>query len=75
MKVSFECSELIKELKQDIAEFGDDLELYVITEQVAGVTCYKDYDFEKPQVKDHESLKKINAAELMKKYESQNRII
>lgn len=75
MKVSFECTELIKELKQDIEEFGDSLELYVITEQVAGVTIYKDYDFEKPQIKDPESVQRISAADLLKKYESQNRLI
>lgn len=75
MKVSYECSELIEELKQDIAEFGNDMELYVITEQVSGVTIYKDYDFEKPQIKDPESVQKISAADLLKKYEYQNRII
>lgn len=75
MKVSFECSELIKELKQDIAEFGNDLELYVVTDQVAGVTIYKDYDFEESQTNDPESVQRISAADLLKIYEEQNSII
>jgi len=43
--VSFECSDLIEELKEDIAEFGGDLIVEVITEEKEGVTIYKDYNF------------------------------
>ena len=34
LSVSFECTDLIKELKQDIAEFGNNLIVEVITKKV-----------------------------------------
>ena len=34
LSVSFECTDLIKELKQDIAEFGNNLMVEVITKKV-----------------------------------------
>lgn len=40
--VSFDCSELIKELKSDIAEFGGHIILNVVAQDVMGVTLYKD---------------------------------
>lgn len=30
MKISYECSDLIEELKKDIEEFGEDKELYAL---------------------------------------------
>lgn len=75
MKVSYECTELIKELRHDISEFGDNLEVFVITDRAAGVTIYKDYDFELPETSTGEKVEKISAKELLRLYESQNRII
>lgn len=43
--ISYDCSELIEELKADIAEFGGDKMLEVVTEEQEGVTIYKDYNF------------------------------
>lgn len=34
LSVSFECTDLIKELKQDIAEFGNNLMIEVIAKKV-----------------------------------------
>lgn len=56
-KISFECSELIEELKEDIAEFGGDKIVAVWCKGNAGVTLYTNYDF-------IEKEEPINASEL-----------
>lgn len=38
ISVSFECTELIKELRRDIADFGENLIVEVITTQLHGIT-------------------------------------
>ena len=43
MKISYECSELIEELKADIEEFGD-IDMYAIFEKIEEITC-TDYKF------------------------------
>lgn len=43
--ISFECSELIEELKDDISEFGDDRIVAVWCREYQGVTIYTNYDF------------------------------
>lgn len=40
IKISFECSELIGELKEDIAEFGGDKIVAVWCKDNPGVTIY-----------------------------------
>ncbi len=50
MKISYECSNLIKELKKDIAECGD-IDMYAFFEKIEGYTFIANYDFiseEKP---------------------------
>ena len=44
-KISFESSELISELKNDITEFGENITLYVWYKIIAGVKIYVNYDF------------------------------
>lgn len=80
ISVSFECTELIKELRQDIAEFGKNLIVEVITTQLHGITIYKDYNFisddenTKIELKQNEKLVKMPAVELLELYEKENRL-
>lgn len=61
--ISFECSELIEELKDDISEFGGDRIVAVWCREYQGVTIYTNYDFitdDKPLQKTKQSCKKMN---------------
>ena len=81
-KISFECEDLIEELIEDIHEFGNSLEVEVVTTQHCGVTIYKDYnllsegdpenDF---QLGESEALVRISAIELLKLYEEQDAVL
>lgn len=44
MKISYECSDLIEELKEDIAEVGN-FKLWAISSMKLGKRIYTDYDF------------------------------
>lgn len=80
ISVSFECTELIKELRQDIADFGENLIVEVIATQLHDITIYKDYNFvsddenTKFELKQNEKLVKMPAVELLKLYEKENRL-
>lgn len=80
ISVSFECTELIKELRRDIADFGGNLIVEVIATQLHGITIYKDYNFisddenTKFELKQNEKLVKMPAIELLKLYEKENRL-
>ena len=80
ISVSFECTELIKELRRDIADFGENLIVEVIATQLHGITIYKDYNFisddenTKFKLKQNEKLVKMSAVELLKLYEKENRL-
>lgn len=80
ISVSFECTELIKELRQDIADFGENLIVEVISTQLHDITIYKDYNFvsddenTKFELKQNEKLVKMPAVELLKLYEKENRL-
>ena len=45
MKISYDSEELIKELKEDIKEFGADCELFAFFEIVQGFRVLTNYDF------------------------------
>lgn len=46
IKISYECSDLIAELKQDIAEFGEDTMIYVwVKDCDGGIALFTNYDF------------------------------
>ena len=48
--IGFECSDLIAELEQDIAEFGGDTIVCVWYQECDGVTVYTNYDFIEPDM-------------------------
>ena len=78
LKISFEC----EELSADIREFGESLEVEVVTSQCYGITIYKDYNFLSEddlendfQLDDGETLVRILAVELLKLYKEQDAVI
>lgn len=81
VNVSYDCSSLIEELREDIAEFGSNLILEVVVEDVDGVTIYKDYNFieDDPstefELEPGERLIRMTAAALMTAYEVENQVL
>ena len=79
-KISFECSDLIAELKADIEEFGD-FDVLVATSIQEGVTIYKDYNFidDAPgpglELEQDEELIQMSASKLLTFYNIQNEIL
>ncbi|MBD5556833.1 MAG: hypothetical protein HDQ95_16210 [Roseburia sp.] len=79
--ISFDCSNLIEELREDIAEFGGDQILEVVTEEKNGVTIYKDYNFLDGDentsfpLTGNEKLQKMTASALLVLYETENSIL
>lgn len=80
LSVSFECTDLIKELKQDIVEFGSNLMVEVIAKKSYGITIYTDYNFIMDdndtafELEPGEQLVKMPAVELLKLYEKENEV-
>lgn len=81
MKISYECSELINELKEDIKEFGD-IDMYAFFEKREGYTFITNYDFieeEKPldvkELKEDTIIQIMKASEILKILEEQNEIV
>ena len=80
--ISYECSKLIKELKEDIVEFGGDTVVAVWWKDNSGVTLYVNYDFidedqpitEKELDKD-EYIQKMTMSALLILLEKQNEIL
>lgn len=78
--ISFECSKLIEELKDDISEFGGDRIVAVWCREYQGVTIYTNYDFiadDKPLQKElqkNEQIKKMTMTALLMLLEDQNSI-
>lgn len=82
IKISFECSDLIKELKEDITEFGGDTVVAVWCKDNSGVTLYVNYDFineEQPitekEVDKDEYIQKMTMSALLLLLEKQNEIL
>ena len=80
-KISFECSELIEELKEDIAEFGGETIVAAWCEKCKGVEIYTNYDFfeeespvEESELKDGEYIKQMTMTALLILLEKQNDI-
>ena len=78
-KISYDCGDLIEELKQDISEFGDMI-VEVVTEERKGVTLYKDYNFIDDEetdfvLNDNEKLERMTASALLVLYEKENEIL
>lgn len=81
LKISYECSELIEELKQDIEEFGGDRVVAVWCKEYEGVTIYTNYDFitddmplENSEV-NGEVVKPMTMSALLILFEKQNEIL
>ena len=81
MKLSYECSELIEELKEDIEEFGD-IDMYAFFEEIDGYTFLTNYDFiseEKPltveEFKEDTVVQIMKASKILEILEDQNKII
>lgn len=82
VKISYECSELIEELKQDIEEFGGDTIVAVWCKKNDGLTFYISYDFiddEEPikenELQDGEFLEQMTMTALLILLEEQNKIL
>lgn len=79
-KISFDCSDLIVELKADIEEFSN-FDVLVATSIQEGVTIYKDYNFidDAPgpgfELEPDEELAQMPASKLLTFYELQNEIL
>lgn len=79
-KISFDCSDLIDELKADISEFGD-FDVLVVTSMHEGVTIFKYYNFidDTPgpgfELEPDEELAQMPASKLLTFYELQNEIL
>ncbi len=81
MKNSYECSDLIEELKQDILEFGN-IDMYAFFDKIEGFTFLTSYDFiseETPLLPDQferDTIVQIMKAEkILKILIEQNKII
>lgn len=79
--VGFECSNLIKELKEDIKEFGGNTIVAVWRKDFKGATIYTNYDFIVPdqplissELKPGESIGRMTMTALLAALEEQNKI-
>ena len=79
MHIFYECSELIKDLKQDITERGSDYIIAAWYKEVEGVIVYTNYDFidedspiNQSELEDGEKIKPMTAGALLIALEQQN---
>lgn len=77
--ISYESSELIADLKQDILEFGNDYIVAVWYKEIDGVTVYTNYDFinedspiDQSELQDGEKIKPMIMGALLVALEQQN---
>ena len=80
-QVSYECSDLIEELKQDIEEFGGNTIVAVWCKDDNGVVVYTNYDFieedapiRPEELENGEYLREMTMTALLMMLEQQNRI-
>lgn len=80
--ISYECSELIEELKQDIAEFGSSKIVAVWRKEIQGITVYTNYDYitenqaiDESELESGEYLKEMTMGALLTALEAQNTIL
>lgn len=77
IKLSYECSDLIEEIKGDISEFGEYLEVCVLVKDFHGCKIYKEYDFVDTvfePLHDDEFIEKMTIGKLLELCEQQNSI-
>lgn len=79
--VSYECSDLIEELKTDILEFGENENVAVWCRKKYGVELYVNYDFLAPdevdtdELVDGEYIRYMSTGELLELLERQNAVL
>lgn len=80
--ISYECSDLIEELKEDIVEFSGDMKVIAWCREYEGVIVYTNYDFidnERPiqesELDNGEFLREMTMGELLIVLEKQNEIV
>ena len=79
--VSFDASELMRDLEEDMEEFGKDAEVQVIACGYGNATIYKHYAVvgeDAPLVPDKdkgERVEKMTTAELMEEYRKEDSIL
>jgi hypothetical protein len=80
--ISYECSELIEELKQDIAEFGSSKIVAVWCKEIQGTTVYTNYDYitenqpiDESELEQGEYLKEMTMGALLTALEAQNAML
>lgn len=81
-KISYDCSELIEELKEDIEEFGGDTVVAVWQKEIGGVTIYTNYDFieeevplEPSELREGESVTRMTMTTLLLLLRQQDKIL
>ena len=78
MRISYECSELIAELEQDILEFGGDTKLVVWVKTLSnGFKLYTNYDFEgeESELEACGHFEKMKAKTLLNLLKRQNKVL
>ena len=76
MKISYECSELIEELKTDIQEFGD-INMYAFFNYINENMFLTDYDFvdsDKPKNVGKSTVQIMKASKILEILEKQNEL-
>lgn len=75
--ISFECTDLIRELERDIQEFGEDKLMDAIVVHQCGVEICKDYDFYplEMELKKGERTITMTASALLEVFKKQNSIL
>lgn len=76
-RISYDCTDLIDELKYDIEEFGGDTIVNVWCRDSQGVTLYINYDFieEETSIQENEYIKQMTMTALLILLEQQNEIL
>ena len=80
--ISYDCSDLIEELRDDIDEFGGDTVVNVWCREDQGVTLYTNYDFideeapvQEDEIHEDEYIEQMTMTALMILFEQQNEIL
>ena len=78
IRISYECTELIEELKEDIREFGGNLLIEAVERDYSGVPVYVDYfidDFKETDLLPNERTVRMTATALLTILEEQNQVL
>lgn len=79
MKISYDCEDLIKELEEDIEEFGN-IDMYAFFDKIDGHTFITNYDFIEDEIQltskeiDDSIVQIMKAKDILKILKKQNDI-